>query len=75
MATRADNLLNVLADGLEHTNSELVRGGAGYRYGAVILSLRQKGYDIETIPTGDIAVWKYKLRAGPGAKAKRTETP
>lgn len=68
-STRQASVLSTLSDGKWHSNTELVKGGSGYRYGAVILELRKKGHDIETKCVEHPAHWEYRLKAEPGDTA------
>lgn len=61
-------LRTVLSDGRWHSNSELVRAGVGYRYGAVIFNVRRgkDGHaplDIEKRQKGP-GRWEYRAAKG-----------
>lgn len=65
-AHRRDNLIKALDGGKWKTNWELVKEGAGFRYGAVMHSLRKVGYDFEKecidAPNG---IWRYRMTKKP----------
>lgn len=46
------------------SNSQLVDGGVGYRYGAVLHALREEGYRIDTLHEGG-ALYRYVLKERP----------
>lgn len=63
MSTRLQNLLQVLSDGAWKSNSELVRAGCGFRYGAVIEVARKLGHNIEAKKITQ-KHWDYRLKPG-----------
>lgn len=59
--SKCDSLLDLLSDGREHSQQEVLRVG-GYRYTGRIMDLRKRGYGIVSIHI-DGSEWRYQLVA------------